>query len=240
VLPVDINVAFATRELHKRFTGAMGAYGVPLMQIGRRPLTDRQVLMKRIEDLVLASLITLALSPIMLLAALAVRLESRGPIFFRQPRHGFNDTIINVYKFRTMYVDRGDASGRKATVKDDPRVTRIGRYLRRWSVDELPQLFNVLWGDMSIVGPRPHPIGMLAASADYRDVVSNYAARHRVKPGITGWAQVAGYRGNADTVEKAQRRVEFDLEYIARWSLLFDLRILMLTAVAMISGKEAY
>jgi exopolysaccharide biosynthesis polyprenyl glycosylphosphotransferase len=203
-------------------------------------LTDRQVLMKRIEDLVLASLMIVAVSPVMLLAAAAIRLGSRGPILFRQPRHGFNDTIINVYKFRTMYVERADPSGVARTLRNDPRVTRVGRFLRRWSVDELPQLFNVLKGDMSIVGPRPHPIGMLAAASDYREVVSNYAARHRVKPGITGWAQVAGYRGEADTVEKAQRRVEFDLEYIARWSLLFDLRILLLTAVAMISGKEAY
>ncbi|MBI1779196.1 MAG: undecaprenyl-phosphate glucose phosphotransferase [Proteobacteria bacterium] len=240
VLPVDINVAFATRMLHRHFTSAVGAYGVPLMQIGRRPLTDRQVLMKRIEDLVLTCAITFVLSPIMLIVALLIRMESSGPILFRQPRNGFNDTIITVYKFRTMYVERSDPSGVKRTEPGDPRVTPLGRTLRRWSLDELPQLFNVLKGDMSVVGPRPHPVGMLAATADYRQVVSNYAARHRMKPGITGWAQVAGYRGTADTVEKAQRRVEFDLEYIAHWSLLFDLRILMLTAIAMISGKEAY
>ncbi len=240
ILPVDIFLAFATRTLHRRFRGAVSAYGVPLMQIGSRPLTDRQVLMKRAEDLIFGTLITLLASPILLLAALAIRLESPGPIFFRQPRHGFNDTIFDILKFRTMYVDKADPTGRARTVKDDPRVTRVGRFLRRWSIDELPQLFNVLKGDMSLIGPRPHPVGMLASDADYRAVVSNYAARHRMKPGITGWAQVAGYRGEAATIEKARRRVEYDLEYIANWSLLLDIRILFLTAATVLSGKEAY
>ncbi|HTP83839.1 MAG TPA: undecaprenyl-phosphate glucose phosphotransferase [Alphaproteobacteria bacterium] len=240
VMPVDINLAFPTQSIHRRFRSWVSAYGVPLMQIGSKPLSDRQVFVKRLEDLVLGWLILAAISPVLLLTALAIRLESPGPALFRQPRHGFNDTIFNIYKFRTMYVDRADPTGRTRTSRNDPRVTRIGRFLRRWSIDELPQLLNVVKGDMSLIGPRPHPIGMLAADADYRHVVANYAARHRMKPGITGWAQVAGYRGETETVEKAKRRVDLDLEYIAHWSLLFDVRILLLTAATVISGKGAY
>jgi Undecaprenyl-phosphate glucose phosphotransferase len=240
VMPVDINLAFPTQTLHRRFRDSVSAYGVPLMQIGSRPLTDRQVFVKRLEDIVLGWLIVAAISPFLLLTAIVIKLESRGPVLFRQPRHGFNDTIFNIYKFRTMYVDRGDATGKARTTRNDPRVTRIGRFLRRWSIDELPQLFNVLRGEMSLIGPRPHPVGMLAADSDYRQVVANYAARHRMKPGITGWAQVAGFRGETETIEKAKRRVDLDLEYIAHWSPLFDIRILLLTAATVISGKGAY
>jgi Undecaprenyl-phosphate glucose phosphotransferase len=240
VLPVDIHIAFPTQSLHRHFKAWGGAYGVPLMQVGSRPLTDRQVFVKRFEDIAFGLLITALVSPVLLLAALAIRLESRGPALFLQPRNGFNDTVFNIYKFRTMYMDRSDPTGVDRTVRDDPRVTRVGRFLRRWSIDELPQLFNVLKGDMSLIGPRPHPVGMRAANAEYRKVVANYAARHRMKPGITGWAQVAGYRGEATTVETAKKRVEFDLEYIAKWSLLFDLRILLLTAITVIGGKGAY
>jgi len=240
VLPVDINVAFPTQTLHHRIRGWDSAYGVPLMQIAARPLTDRQVFLKRLEDVVLTSIIAVAVAPVLLLVALAIKIESRGPILFRQPRHGFNNTTFDIYKFRTMFVDKGDVSGRERTRVNDPRVTRVGRFLRRWSIDELPQLLNVLRGEMSLIGPRPHPVGMRAADADYREVVANYAARHRMRPGITGWAQVAGFRGEAETIEKARRRVEFDLEYIANWSLLFDARILALTLVAVIGGKGAY
>jgi Undecaprenyl-phosphate glucose phosphotransferase len=240
ILPVDIHIAFPTHTLHRHFRSWDSAYGVPLMQIGTRPLTDRQVFVKRVEDLAFGLVITVVASPILLLAALAIGLESRGPILFRQPRNGFNDTVFDIYKFRTMYMDRADPTGVARTVRDDPRVTRVGRFLRRWSIDELPQLFNVLKGDMALIGPRPHPVGMRAANAEYRTVVANYAARHRMKPGITGWAQVAGYRGEAMTVETARKRVEFDLEYIAKWSLLFDLRILLLTAITVITGKGAY
>jgi len=240
VLPVDITLAFDTEVLHKRAIRMRSSRGLHLMQMGSRPLTERQILAKRIEDLVLGALITLAVSPILLLVALLIRLESPGPIFFRQKRHGFNDTVFKILKFRTMYVDQGDASGRERTVRGDPRVTPLGRFLRRWSVDELPQLLNVLKGDMSLIGPRPHPVGMLAEKDDYREVVQNYAARHRVKPGITGWAQVNGYRGAAETKEVARLRVEHGLEYIDRWSLLFDFRILVMTAVSVAAGTEAY
>ena len=240
VLPVDITLAFGTEILHKRCLKMRSSRGVHLMQLGSRPLTERQILAKRIEDLTLGALITLAVAPVLLLIALLIRLESPGPVFFRQQRHGFNDTIFEILKFRTMYVEQGDASGRERTVRGDPRVTRLGRFLRRWSLDELPQLLNVLKGDMSLIGPRPHPVGMLAEKDDYREVVQNYAARHRVKPGITGWAQVNGYRGAAETKEVARLRVEHDLEYIDRWSLLFDFRILVMTAVSVAAGTEAY
>jgi len=240
VLPVDITLAFGTEILHKRCLKMRSSRGVHMMQLGSRPLTERQILAKRIEDLTLGALITLAAAPILLLIALLIRLESPGPVFFRQQRHGFNDTIFEILKFRTMYVEQGDTSGRERTVRGDPRVTRLGRFLRRWSLDELPQLLNVLKGDMSLIGPRPHPVGMLAEKDDYREVVQNYAARHRVKPGITGWAQVNGYRGAAETKEVARLRVEHDLEYIDRWSLLFDFRILVMTAVSVAAGTEAY
>lgn len=240
VLPVDITLAFDTGVLHKRCLKMRSSHGVHLMQMGSRPLSERQILAKRIEDLVLGGLITLMISPLLLLIALAIRLESPGPVFFRQKRHGFNDTLFEILKFRTMYVELGDASGVQRTVRGDPRVTPLGRFLRRWSLDELPQLFNVLKGDMSLIGPRPHPVGMLAESDDYREVVQNYAARHRVKPGITGWAQVNGYRGAAETKEVARARVEHDLEYIDRWSLLFDFRILVMTAFSVAAGTEAY
>jgi lipopolysaccharide/colanic/teichoic acid biosynthesis glycosyltransferase len=167
----------------------------------------------------------------MLFIALAIKLDSRGPVFFRQPRLGFNQKIFHVYKFRTMYVADSDKLGDQLTRKGDKRITRLGNLLRKSSLDELPQLLNVLSGDMSIVGPRPHPLNAKAADKRYDEVVDGYAARHRVKPGITGWAQVNGWRGETDTYEKIEKRVEHDLSYIERWSVLFDLRIILRTAV---------
>lgn len=143
-----------------------------------------------------------------------VRLSSAGPVLFRQRRFGFNNQLIDVYKFRTMYIDQTDENAERLATRNDPRVTPLGRFLRRSSLDELPQIFNVLKGDMSIVGPRPHAIAAKASDMLYQDVIQEYAARHRVKPGITGWAQVNGWRGETDTVDKIQKRVEHDLFYI--------------------------
>ena len=177
----------------------------------------------------------------MALVALAIKLDSRGPVFFKQKRYGFNNELIEVYKFRSMYVDQCDATAAKLVTKGDPRVTRIGRFIRKTSLDELPQLINVvLKGNLSLVGPRPHAIHAKAASKLYNDVVDGYFARHRVKPGITGWAQINGWRGETDTPEKIQRRVEHDLYYIENWSVLFDLYILAATPFSLLNSEHAY
>ena len=176
----------------------------------------------------------------MTIVALLIKLDSPGPVLFAQERFGLDNGVIRVFKFRTMYADRGDQSGAQRTVQDDPRVTRIGRILRLLSLDELPQLVNVLRGDMSLVGPRPHAIAMKAGGRLYCDAVERYLHRHRVKPGITGWAQVNGLRGEIDTVEKAQNRVAHDLYYIEHWSPWLDLKILLKTVGILTTCDNAY
>ena len=162
-------------------------------------------------------------------------------MLFRQKRYGFNNELIEVYKFRSMYVDQADANAAKLVTKDDPRVTRVGRFIRKTSLDELPQLFNVVFkGNLSLVGPRPHALQAKAADRLYDDVVDGYFARHRVKPGITGWAQINGWRGETDTAEKIQHRVEHDLYYIENWSVLFDLYILAMTPFRLLQTENAY
>jgi exopolysaccharide biosynthesis polyprenyl glycosylphosphotransferase len=213
--------------------------GLEFPALYRQPHRDWGGLVKWLEDKLIAGLALLALSSVMLLIALAIRLDSKGPVFFRQPRFGFNNQPFHVLKFRTMHHHLGDVTGARRTVRGDPRVTRIGRFLRRTSLDELPQLINVLRGDMSIVGPRPHPIEMKVLDRLYDEAVKSYPARHRVKPGLTGLAQVNGLRGEVDTLEKAQRRVEFDLQYIERWSLSLDLKIMMLTLTRGLLSTEA-
>ena len=196
--------------------------------------------MKRGEDLVVATLIIVLLSPVMAIAALLIRLTSPGPVIFVQPRVGFNNEVINVFKFRTMYADQTDLGARATTTRDDPRVTPVGRVLRKLSIDELPQLFNVIRGDMSLVGPRPHALEMRVGDHYYQDAVRGYAGRHRVRPGITGLAQVRGLRGEIRTVDRAKRRVELDKQYIDNWSLLLDIRILMATFRAVLFDRDAY
>jgi lipopolysaccharide/colanic/teichoic acid biosynthesis glycosyltransferase len=176
----------------------------------------------------------------MLLVALAIRLDSKGPVLFKQKRYGFNNELIEVFKFRSMYHAASDADAAKLVTKGDSRVTRVGRFIRRTSLDELPQFFNVLRGELSLVGPRPHATKAKAADQLYNDVVDGYFARHRVKPGITGWAQVNGWRGETDTAEKLQRRVEHDLYYIENWSLAFDLYILWRTPISLLKSENAY
>ncbi|MEO8558587.1 MAG: undecaprenyl-phosphate glucose phosphotransferase [Rhodospirillales bacterium] len=240
-LPVDIRLApdlVGFRLAHCSF-GTIG--NVPVINVFDRPLADEKMLLKRLEDYAVASAMLLVLSPAMLIIAALVKLTSRGPVLFRQPRYGFNNQRINVYKFRTMYTDYVEALGvlSQATRKD-PRVTAIGRFLRRTSLDELPQLFNVLNGTMSLVGPRPHADGTRAADVLFEDAVAEYAARHRVKPGLTGWAQVNGWRGETDTLEKIQRRVEHDLFYIENWSLRLDIKILLLTLGEIVRRRNAW
>jgi Undecaprenyl-phosphate glucose phosphotransferase len=213
---------------------------LPLMRVVDRPLSHWRYVAKLLEDQILAALALLLLVPVMGAVAIAIRLDSPGPILFRQKRHGFNNTEFDVLKFRTMRVERSDALGARQTSRNDGRITRVGAFLRKTSLDELPQLFNVLLGDMSIVGPRPHPIGMRTANRLGEDIIEEYAHRHRVRPGITGWAQVNGYRGATETPAQLQRRVELDLHYIDNWSIMFDVKIVLLTVVAVLSRRNAF
>ena len=213
---------------------------LPVLKLYDRPISGWAQVAKAIEDRLLAGLGVLFLSPLLLLVALAIKLDSPGPVFFRQRRLGFNHNEILVWKFRTMYVDKTDADCDVQTSQNDPRVTRVGAFLRRSSLDELPQLFNVLFGDMSLVGPRPHALNTKAAGRLFEDVVDDYASRHRVKPGITGWAQVNGWRGETDTVEKIEKRVEYDLYYIENWSIGFDVEIMLRTLYIVVSDRNAY
>jgi exopolysaccharide biosynthesis polyprenyl glycosylphosphotransferase len=187
---------------------------------------------KRAFDISVAGLALLAFSPLLLAVSLAIKLDSHGPVFFRQTRHGYNNEIIKVLKFRSMTTIE-DGRSFKQAVRNDPRVTRVGGILRRTNIDELPQLVNVLLGEMSIVGPRPHPIALNEAFAER---ISPFSRRHKVKPGITGWAQVNGHRGETDTIEKMRRRVESDLYYIDNWSFLLDIKIIVMT----LFSKRAY
>ncbi|MEM9989108.1 MAG: exopolysaccharide biosynthesis polyprenyl glycosylphosphotransferase, partial [Pseudomonadota bacterium] len=191
---------------------------------------------KLVEDKILGSLLFLAALPIMALCALAIRLEGPGPVFFIQHRQGFAGEIFPIVKFRTMRVMENDGVVKQAQ-KDDARITKVGQFLRRYSLDELPQLWNVLRGDMSLVGPRPHA---LSHDEYYMQIIADYAFRHKVKPGITGWAQVNGFRGETADDETMKARIRFDLAYIENCSLWFDLRILIMTIAAVIMPKNAY
>ena len=214
--------------------------GNPVVLIEERPLKDWRAAKKRVFDLVLGSVILLVFSPLLLIIALAIRLDSPGPVLFRQPRLGFNNRLFTCYKFRSMHNGMTDLLGDRQATRGDPRVTRLGKWLRALSLDELPQVFNVLKGDMSLVGPRPHPPNTKAADKLFTDVVARYAVRHRVKPGITGWAQVNGWRGETKTIDQIENRVSCDLAYIEKWSLWFDLRILALTLTREILSRHAF
>jgi Undecaprenyl-phosphate glucose phosphotransferase len=240
VLPVDIRLSAYAQKLHYRPRAYSYIGNVPFLDVFDKPLGDWDRILKTLEDKTIAALALILLAPLMLFIALAVKLESRGPILFRQKRYGFNNELIEVFKFRSMHHEMRDADGTKLVCKDDVRVTRAGRFIRKTSLDELPQLFNVLRGELSLVGPRPHATKAKAADQLYNDVVDGYFARHRVKPGITGWAQINGWRGETDTAEKLQRRVEHDLYYIENWSLAFDLNILLKTPFALLKTEGAY
>jgi Undecaprenyl-phosphate glucose phosphotransferase len=239
-LPVDVRISALSSKLRLNANAYSRIGGVPLLAVLDRPLTDWDRVLKNIEDKVLAVVLLLLAAPVMAIVALAVRFESKGPILFKQKRFGFNNELVEVWKFRSMFVEMSDATASKLVTKDDPRVTRVGRFIRRTSLDELPQFFNVLTGEVSLVGPRPHATGAKADADPYQTVVESYFARHRMKPGITGWAQINGWRGETDTHEKIQRRVECDLYYIDHWSVLFDLYIIAMTPLALLSKKNAY
>ena len=241
VLPVDIRLAAHTNKLQFRPRSYSFLGKVPVIDVFDRPIADWDVVMKWLFDKIVGGLMLLAALPLMALIAIAIKLDSRGPVFFKQNRYGFNNDLIEVYKFRSLYVDAADATASTLVTKDDPRVTRVGRIIRKTSLDELPQLFNVFCkGNLSLVGPRPHAVNAKAQARLYDEAVDGYFARHRVKPGLTGWAQVNGWRGETDTQEKIQRRVEHDLYYIENWSVLFDLYIVAMTPFALIKTENAY
>jgi Undecaprenyl-phosphate glucose phosphotransferase len=240
VLPVDIRLSAYSQKLHYRPRAYSYIGNVPFLDVFDKPLGEWGAILKAVEDKVIAALAVVVLAPVMALVALAVRLESKGPILFKQKRYGFNNELIEVFKFRSMYHEMSDADAARLVTKGDPRVTRVGRFIRKTSLDELPQFFNVLRGELSLVGPRPHATKAKAADQLYNDVVDGYFARHKVKPGITGWAQVNGWRGETDTTEKLQRRVDHDLYYIENWSLALDLYILWRTPFSLLNAESAY
>jgi putative colanic acid biosysnthesis UDP-glucose lipid carrier transferase len=212
--------------------------GIPVLTLSETPLTGVSKLSKAIEDRVLAFLILLIIAPILIAVAIAVKLDSPGPIFFRQNRTGWNGKTFRIWKFRSMKVEQGndDAAIVKQAQKDDPRITKVGKFIRRTSLDELPQLLNVLFGDMSLVGPRPHAV---QHDEVYSQRVTDYYVRNNIKPGITGLAQVRGYRGETQEIDQMMKRIESDIEYINNWSIGLDLSILMRTVTAF-TGKGAY
>ncbi len=210
--------------------------GVPVVGICETPFTGTNELVKRVSDIVLGSIIVVLISPILLGLAIGVKLSSPGPAIFRQKRNGLDGEEIIVYKFRSMRSQDNGAVVKQAT-KGDSRITPFGAFIRRTSLDELPQFINVLQGRMSIVGPRPHAV---AHNEEYRRLIKAYMVRHKVRPGITGWAQVNGYRGETETIDKMQARVEFDLEYLRNWSLGLDLQIIIRTIRLMIFDRNAY
>jgi Undecaprenyl-phosphate glucose phosphotransferase len=240
VLPIDIRLAAHSNKLRFQPRAYSFLGSVPMIDLFDKPLTEWDNIVKAAFDKVVAALALLLLSPLMLLTALAIKLDSKGPVLFRQKRLGFNNEIVEVFKFRSMYTDLCDANAAKLATRGDPRITRVGRFIRKSSLDELPQLFNVLLGTLSLVGPRPHALQAKAADQLYHEVVDGYFARHKVKPGITGWAQINGWRGETDTPEKIQQRVACDLYYIENWSLLLDIYILLKTPTALLKTENAY
>ena len=232
VLPVDIRLSATDSKL--RFCARAYSFigSSPMIDLVDKPLNDWGSIAKWLFDKAVGLTALVLLAPVLLAVALAVKLDSRGPVLFRQKRYGFNNELIEVFKFRSMYTDQSDAAASRLVTRNDPRVTRVGRFLRRTSLDELPQLFNVINGSLSLVGPRPHALQAKAADRLYDEVVEGYFARHKVKPGITGWAQINGWRGETDTAEKIKKRVEFDLYYISNWSVFLDIYILAMTPLS--------
>jgi Undecaprenyl-phosphate glucose phosphotransferase len=239
-LPVDIRISAESAELKLSHSAYSYLGDLPLLNVFERPLQGWSALFKNTLDRIIAILALIIFAPVMACVALAVKWESKGPVIFKQKRYGFNNELIEIFKFRSMYTDRSDAAAANLVTKDDPRVTKTGRFIRKSSLDELPQLFNVLLGQLSLVGPRPHALQAKAAGTLYDEVVDGYFARHRVKPGITGWAQINGWRGETDTREKLEQRVKHDLEYIDKWSLFFDLYILAKTPISLLKTENAY
>jgi polysaccharide biosynthesis protein PslA len=238
--PVDVYIYPGMKGLDLPLRRADRSFDLPLLMACTRPIGGRGALFKRTEDVVLSLGLLIFISPVMLAIAAGIKLTSKGPVFFRQRRLGYNNRVIKVLKFRSMYTHLSDADATQQTFRGDKRITAVGAWLRKTSLDELPQLLNVLKGDMSLVGPRPHALATTAGGLTLEEAVPVYASRHRVKPGITGWAQVNGYRGALDSVDKIVHRVNHDLYYIENWSLAFDLKILWRTAQLVFADDNAF
>ena len=238
--PTVVCIGFATPATSSLMSGGVHAtQHPPFLPLLPSPISDWRCFLKRSLDVVVVVVMLPMIAPVLVGAALAIKLESPGPVLFRQWRFGLASKPTQILKFRTMYHDRGDLTGEARTLMRDPRVTRVGRVLRRTSIDELPQLLNVLRGEMSLVGPRPHATHMKVDGNYYFEAVQGYRIRHRVKPGITGWAQITGSRGEVATMEKALERVDKDLWYVRNWSLTLDLRILAMTALGRFASPDA-
>lgn len=240
VLPIEIKLAVQGPHLPFRPRACSYIGSIAMVDLLDSPIRQWDYVTKHVFDMIFGVIGVIVLSPLMLATAVAIKLESRGPILFKQKRHGFNNEIIEVWKFRSMYTDMCDPSALNAVVRDDPRVTRVGQFIRKSSIDELPQLFNVLTGRLSLVGPRPHAIAARTRDIQYSKVVDHYFARHRVKPGITGWAQINGWRGEIDSGKKIEKRIELDLYYIEHWSIWFDIKILFMTPIRLFNIHNAY
>ncbi len=240
VLPVDIRLWLHRGDVSFRQAAFSLNSPVTMMDVFNKPIANWNSVVKRIFDVVVASLAIIVLSPIMIIAAIAVKLDSKGPILFKQMREGFNNQQIKIYKFRSLFTEQSDFDCKTAVKRGDNRVTRVGRFIRKTSIDELPQLFNVLTGDLSLVGPRPHVPNAQTNNKLWGETVYEYIARHKVKPGITGWAQVTGWRGEIDSEEKLKGRVEADLHYIENWSIWLDIYILLITPLRILNTENAY
>ena len=241
VLPVDIRMSAQSSKLklQKRSYSYIGQ--VPVLDLIDKPISELGLVAKWLFDKIVGLTLIVVLAPVFVAIAIMVKLDSPGSVLFRQQRYGFNNELIEVFKFRTLYTDQSDSSSRRQVTRDDPRVTRVGRVIRKTSLDELPQLFNVVFkGDLSLVGPRPHALQSRAGNYLFDEVVESYFARHKVKPGVTGWAQINGWRGETDTEEKLRRRVECDLCYIERWSLFLDVYIMLMTPYSLLQTENAY
>lgn len=239
VLPNDVMLLVDYDNVEGRMAALSRLADAPLAQMAGQPGDERRALVKRIQDLVIGSIALVVFAPVLLAVAVAVKLDSPGPVFFRQRRHGFNNEEILVWKFRSMRAETTDATASRQVTADDDRVTRVGRFIRKTSLDELPQLLNVLKGEMSLVGPRPHAVGMKTGSTESARLVAEYAHRHRMKPGMTGWAAIKGSRGPVDTPELVRRRVALDIEYIERQSFWRDLYIMAMTIPCLLGDVKA-
>lgn len=240
ILPLDIRLSALNNHLRFRPRAYSYVGAVPMLDVFDKPINNWDSVAKRSFDIIFSLLGIILLSPIMIATAIAIKLDSKGPVLFKQDRHGFNNEVIKVWKFRSMYTELCDPKALNTVTKNDPRVTRVGRFIRKTSIDELPQFFNALMGTLSLVGPRPHSISAFSHNLLYNEVVDGYFARHRVKPGVTGWAQINGWRGEIDNEEKIRMRTEYDLYYIENWSLWFDLKILFLTPKRLMNTENAY
>lgn len=239
VLPVNVRLCSEFLRMDLIHGRVNSQFGFPVLSV-YEPVSGWARVWKRVFDVAVSSAVIVVSLPLLLLIALAIKMESPGPLFFKQKRFGFNNKLIEVYKFRTMNAISSDLLGERLTERNDPRVTKVGAILRRLSLDELPQSINVLKGEMSVVGPRPHAIRTTAGGRQCDEVVDQYATRHKVKPGITGWAQVNGWRGTMEDEEHLIRRLEHDLHYINNWSPWFDMKIMARTVLVVFTGRNSY